>query len=103
MQKKEPGLEVLALLSEALASLEEDEREALVRLICRVAQNADDLNRALDYVLACVDLIGELKPIIKEYYAELNSLLSLAEDIDFSEILEQIKAFLDSDGYQSSR
>lgn len=96
MQRKEPNFEVLTVLGEALSSLEEEEREALVRLIRKVAQNADDISRALDYVLACVDLAEELKPIIKEYYVELSSLLSLAEDVDFSEVLEQIKAYLDA-------
>lgn len=93
------NMEVLSLLDEAISSLDDEEREALVRLIRRVAQNADEIGRALDCVLAMVDLAEESKPVFKELYAELGSLLSLAEDVDFSEVIEQIKAYLEDVEY----
>ncbi|NOZ58268.1 MAG: hypothetical protein GXO66_01620 [Euryarchaeota archaeon] len=94
--------EALEEIARALASLSDDEREALLELLRRVAQNAEEIERALKLLIALADLVEELKPLLGEVYAELREALELAEGVDFGELIEQLKAHLDG-GYQSSR
>ncbi|WP_457554369.1 hypothetical protein [Candidatus Pyrohabitans sp.] len=88
-------------LERLLSSMSDEEMERLAQLLHRVAQNAEELERVLELAVALAELVEELKPVLGEAYEALAEVLELAEEVDFGELVEQLKARLDE--HHSSR